>query len=203
MKYIDLSHTITSDLPVWPNDPPLKLEKIVKYGFVVDNILHTGMHVGTHIDVAQHMIEGGKSVCEYPPEKFVGRGVLLDARGKQTIDVNLLNGVDLRAGDIVLVLTEHDKLFGQPEYFNAYPVFTEQFARTLVEKKISIVGTDSPSPDNHPFPVHKILLGDDVLIIEMLTHLDQLLGIQEFNVIALPPKFDTAGSFVRVVAVCS
>jgi len=33
----------------------------------------------------------------------------------------------------------------------------------------------------------------------MLTNLDQLLGVPEFNVIALPPKFDTAGAFVRVI----
>ena len=39
------------------------------------------------------------------------------------------------------------------------------------------------------------------LIIEMLTNLDQLRGIKEFEVIALPPKFDTAGSFVRVIAI--
>jgi len=60
---------------------------------------------------------------------------------------------------------------------------------------------DSPSPDNYPFSVHKILLSNDVLIIEMLTNLDKLIGVSEFNVIALPPKFDTAGSFTRVVAI--
>ena len=201
MKCIDLTRTITPDLPGWPNDPPFNLEQIVKYGFVVDNILQTGMHIGTHIDVAQHMIEGGKSLSQYPPEKFMGRGTLIDAHDRETIDVDLFENVDIQPDDIILILTGRDKKFGTPEYFEKYPIFTEAFARKLVEKRVKIVGIDSPSPDNHPFPVHKILLGNDVLIIEMLTNLDQLFGIPEFNVIALPPKFDTAGSFVRVVAI--
>ena len=200
MKCIDLTRTITSDFPCWPNDPPFTLKQIVKYGFVVDNILQTGMHIGTHIDVAQHMIEGGKSLAHYPPEKFIGRGVLIDAHDRETLDIDLLKDIDIQPDDIVFILTGCDKKFGTAEYFEKYPVFTEAFAQKLVEKKVKIVGMDSPTPDNHPFPVHKILLKNDVLIIEMLTNLDQLLGIAEFNVIALPPKFDTAGSFIRVIA---
>jgi len=200
MKYIDLTRTITPDLPGWPNDPPLKLEQFVKYGFIVDNMLHTAMHVGTHIDVAQHMIVGGKSVAQYPPEKFIGRGVLLDARNQEVIDIDMLENVDIRSGDIVLILTGCEKIYGTPAYFEKYPVFTEPFAHKLVELGVKIVGMDSPSPDCCPFPVHKILLANDLLIIEMMTNLDQLLNITKFEVIALPPKFDTAGAFVRAIA---
>ena len=173
----------------------------MKYGFVIDNILETCMHIGTHIDVAQHMVEGGKSLAQYPPEKFMGRGTLIDARDRKVIDIDLLEDSNIQPDDIVFILTGCNNTFGTPEYFEKYPIFTESFAKKLVEKRIKIVGMDSPTPDNHPFPIHKILLRNDVLIIEMLTNLDQLLGIPEFNVIALPPKFDTAGSFVRVVAI--
>lgn len=201
MKYIDLTRTITPDLPCWPNDPPFSLKTIVKYGFVVDNILKTSMHIGTHIDAAQHMIIGGKSLSEYPLEKFIGRGKLINASHRKTIDIDLLDDLDIRQGDIVLILTGCDNTFGTPDYFEKYPIFTERFAEKLVEKGVKIVGIDSPTPDNHPFPVHKIFLGNDVLIIEMLTNLDQLINISKFNVIALPPKFDTAGSFIRVIAI--
>ncbi len=200
MRYIDLSHTITPDLPGWPNDPPFELKQIVKYGFIVDNILQTGMHIGTHIDSAQHMIVGGKSLSQYPPEKFIGRGVLIDARNKETIDVDLLEDSDIQPNDIVFVLTSCDKKFGTAAYFEEYPVFTEAFAKKLVEKGVKIVGMDSPTPDRYPFPIHKILLAHDILIIEMLTNLDKLLNIPHFNIIALPPKFDTAGAFLRVIA---
>jgi len=200
MKYIDLTRTITSELPCWPNDL-FKLEQIVHYGFVIDNILHTAMHIGTHIDVAQHMIEGGKSLCQYPPEKFIGRGVLLDARNRESVDVDLLANADVRSGDIVLVLTGSEAHYGTPAYFDRYPIFTEAFGHKLVELGVKMVGMDSPSPDYYPFPVHKIVLAHDVLIIEMMTHLEKLIGIPDFEVIALPPKFDTAGAFVRAIAV--
>ncbi len=201
MKYIDLTRTITSDFSIWPNDPPFKLKHIVTHGFVIDNIIQTGMNLVTHIDAAQHMIEGGKSLSQYSPEKFMGRGKLIDACSRETIDVDLLEDIDIQPNDIVFILTGCDKKFGMPEYFEKYPIFTEAFATKLIEKSVKIVGMDSPTPDNYPFPVHKIFLENDVLIIEMLTNLDQLLGIPEFNIIALPPKFDTAGSFIRVIAI--
>lgn len=200
MKYIDLSRKITTDLSVWPTDP-FELKKVIKYGFVVDNILNSSMHVGTHVDASQHMIEGGKTVSDYPIEKFMGRGKLIDARGKLEIDVDLLEGVDIQKDDIVFVLTGCDDKFGTSEYFENYPVFATSFANKLVELGVKIVGMDSPSPDCAPFPVHKILLGNDVLIIEMMTNLDKLLDVKSFNVIALPPNFETAGSFIRVIAV--
>ncbi len=199
MNYIDLSRTITPDLPKWPSDP-FKLTPIVKYGFVVDEIIESSMHVGTHIDAPSHMIDGGKSLAQYPPERFIGPGKLLDARGKDVIDTDILEGVDIQTGDIVFIITGCDNKFGTPEYFEKYPIFTESFGKKLVQKKVKIVGIDSPTPDNEPFPVHQILLGGDVLIIEMMTNLDKLLGIPKFDVIALPPKFDTAGSFIRVIA---
>ncbi len=201
MKYIDLTRTLTPDFPSWPNDPPFKLEQIVKNGFVVDNLLQTGMHIGTHIDVAQHMIEGGKSLSEYPPEKFIGHGILLDARNRKSIDVDLLEDTDIQKGDIVLIMTDSEQKFGTSAYFEDYPVFTKAFANKLVQLDIKIVGMDSPSPDHHPFLVHKILLANDILIIEMMTNLEKLLGVPEFEVIALPPKFDAAGSFVRAIGV--
>ena len=116
MNFIDLTRTITPDLLIWPNDPPFELKQNVKQGFVIDDTLSTGMHIGTHIDAAQHMIEGGKSISQYPPEKFMGKGKLIDARNRETIDVDLLDDVDIQPDDIVFILTGRDKAFGTPEY---------------------------------------------------------------------------------------
>jgi kynurenine formamidase len=198
MKYIDLSRTVTPELSVWPGDP-FRLERIEKNGFVVDNILTSSMHVGTHVDAPVHMIAGGKSLAQYGPEKFIGKGVLIDARGRKVIDTDLLNYINIERDDIVFILTDSDQKFGTAEYFESYPTFTTGFANELVKLGVKMVGMDSPSPDVEPFDVHKILLGADILIIEMMTNLDKLLGVSSFDVIALPPKFDTAGSFIRVI----
>ena len=55
------------------------------------------------------------------------------------------------------------------------------------------------SVDHTPFNVHKILLGNEVLIIENLTNLNGLEG-QDFNVHAFPIKNQLDGALVRVVA---
>ena len=65
---------------------------------------------------------------------------------------------------------------------------------------VSAAGFDSPSPDTAPFATHKKLLGHGILIIENLVNLERLLGVGEFEVVALPVKFAADGGLARVVA---
>jgi kynurenine formamidase len=152
------------------------------------------------MDGPLHMIENGKSLAEMPVEKFIGRGVLIDARGKKKIDGNLLFGVQLRQNDIVLVLTGFSRKYRETTYYCDYPDVTETFAGALVNAGVSIVGLDTAGPDRAPFMIHRKLLAGDVLIIENLTNLEGLLGIREFEVCALPAKFKTEAAPVRVIA---
>ena len=59
---------------------------------------------------------------------------------------------------------------------------------------------DTPSPDKYPYKIHKILLKEEILIIENLTNLEELLGVNNFDVIALPAKFYSDGAPIRVIA---
>jgi kynurenine formamidase len=200
--YIDLTHTFKSNMPVYPGDsfPELVKAASIEKDGVVDYQLKSGMHVGTHMDAPAHMLEAGKYLHEYPAEKFFGRGVLIDARGKMSTDADLLSGVGVKPGDIVLVMFGFSQKFNQPDYYKTHPELTEAFANKLVELGVSIVGMDIPSPDRAPYQVHKILLGQDILIIENLTNLEALIGKQNFEVIALPMKLQTEAAFCRVVA---
>lgn len=189
-------------MPTYPGDPQPEIERtndITKAGYT-DYVVKTNMHVGTHMDAPLHMIENGKKLTEYPANHFVGRGVLLDVRGKMKIDADLLNSVDIQKGDIVLLLTGMDKKYRQSEYFENYPEVSEAFAKELVKRGAKILGLDSCSPDKPQYPTHKILLGADVLIIENLTNLDQLVGRKDFEVIALPVNYDVEAAPARVVA---
>ena len=201
MEYIDLTHIFTGQMPVYPGDdlPELTQTASIEKEGVVDHQIVTGMHVGTHMDAPLHMIAGGKQISDYPAEKFFGRGVLIDARGQELADVNLLAGIDIQPGDIVLVMFGWGGKFREPDYYQKYPEITEQFAAQLADLKVSIVGIDTPSPDRLPYKVHKILLGQDILIIENLVNLENLAS-KKFELVALPVKFDTEASFCRVVA---
>lgn len=192
MQIIDLTQTFTADMPVYPGDPKPELTQfatIPKDGFT-DHILKTGMHVGTHMDAPWHMIVNGKKISELPVEKFFGRGVLIDARGKEIIDAELLTQASIQPGDIILVLT------GQA---SKHPEFLEEFAWELVRLKVKIVGMNMDGPDSPPFKVHKILLENEILILENLINLEQLLN-QKFEVAASPMKLEADAAPARVVA---
>ena len=91
MKLIDLTHTFTCDMPVYPGDPPAGLEPIAtiaKDGFN-DCCVRGGLHVGTHMDAPLHMIEGGAPLSDIPLRQFFGRGRLIDARGYKAVTADL------------------------------------------------------------------------------------------------------------------
>jgi kynurenine formamidase len=72
----------------------------------------------------------------------------------------------------------------------------------MVKLEVKIVGMDMLGPDyDKPWATHKVLLGNDILILENLTNLDQLLNIEHFDVIALPAKLHSDAAPVRVVAI--
>jgi kynurenine formamidase len=202
MQPIDLTHRFAKDMPVYPGDPPARLEQIAHIGNGEYNMycLCSGMHVGTHIDAPLHMIAGGKFVCDVPVTRFFGRGHLIDARGRRSATPDLLKNADVCAGDIVLVLTGWYRRFGDDTYYTDYPELEPEFAQELVKIGASIVGLDTPSPDRSPFVVHKILLSAELLIIENLTNLEALLGIDKFDVVALPAKLQCEAAPVRVIA---
>ncbi len=201
MPYLDLTHTFKGNMPVFPGDQPPELEQtaFLESDGCNQFSLKTSMHVGTHLDAPFHMLENGKRLSEFPAEHFFGRGVLIDAVNKP-IDADLLTAKQISKGDILLVMTGFSKKFGTPEYYEQYPEISETFAQKCVELGIKILGMDSPSPDRAPYNIHKILLKNDILIIENLTNLESLIDHPEFNIIALPPKFEADGAPVRVIA---
>lgn len=202
MKLIDLTHTYTDNMPVYPGDPSPSLKpaaSIPKDGYT-DHKLKTLMHVGTHMDAPLHMIEGGKTMDEIPLEMFFGPGVLLDARGKTLIDESLVQGVAMEKGSIVLLYTGYFEKYRTSSYYEGFPKVSEGFAKEMVSQGVKIVGMDIIGPDDPPYPTHTMLLGHGILIIENLTNLDKLLEVKTFEVIALPMKLAADAAPVRVIA---
>lgn len=201
---IDLTHTFTDDMPVYPGDDCSKLYQscsIDKDG-VTDHTISSGMHVGTHMDAPLHMVEGGAYISEIDISHFQGRGVIINARGKAIIDADIIEGHDIRAGDIVLVWTDWDKKYRTDQYFKDWPYMTTAFAQKLSDLKISLIGMDTPGPDPEcdDFPAHKVFLPNDVLIIENMANLEKLENIEDFLVHAYPAKYHADAAPVRVVA---
>lgn len=203
MKYVDLTHTFIDKMPVFPGDPETSLTQITsvaKEGYT-DHKLTTVMHVGTHMDAPLHMIEGGKYMSEMPIERFAGQGVLLDVRGKNVIEADVLSGVVVPKGAVVLLLTGMADAYGSDTYTKTYPRITEAFAKGVVSAGAHILGMDILNPDTEEsYPIHKILLSHDVCIIENMTNLESLVGADDFEILAFPMKLRADAAPVRVVA---
>ncbi len=198
---IDLSRPFSQDMPVFPGDPKPRFEKVSnfeRHGFE-DHQIFFGNHNGTHMDAPSHMVKGGKRLSDFPLETFTGKGLLIEALERKSLDIDLLKNITIEPGSIVFFRTGHDANFPDITYYREFPVATSALGEALVKANVKIAGFDTPSPDLGPFEFHRILLGHEILIIENLTNLGALSG-KSFTVTAFPLKADLDGSPVRVVA---
>lgn len=203
MKYVDLSYEINGDMPVYPGDSAVNLTKTKGYeedGFN-EYTLVSSMHAGTHIDCPMHMMSDERFISEFDLERFIGNAVLLDVRGEMLIDLKDEYYKNIKEGDIVLLYTGWESKYGSNEYYESHPEVSNRFAEFLVQKKIKILGADMPSPDRESFSIHKILLGNNICILENLTNLSKLLYVEGLQVFAQPLKIKAEASLVRAIAI--
>ncbi|MFZ5985972.1 MAG: cyclase family protein [Bacillota bacterium] len=201
-RLIDLTHTIEDFQPVYPGDEETRLyqTKQLDADGYNNHRLEISMHSGTHLDTPMHLTKSNKYVCDLPLESFIGNGCVLDVRNEPIIKMKKEYEKKVIENSILLLCTGQDKKFGTKEYFSEIPVIDMEFARYLANRKIKILGMDSPSPDKYPFDIHKLLFEHNILIIENLTNVEKLLKEESFEVIAFPLKIKADGSLLRVAA---
>ena len=167
-----------------------------------------GSHVGTHVEFPYHHRKDGMSAADYPLDRLMGDTVLLDFSHKKkdeeiTRQEIIGTGVEIRAGDIVLIRTDMHKLWKTPRGHDR-PVLSLEATRYLVKEiGIHCIGTDATGLEvrgRDDQPVHELLFANDVAMIESLTNLDQLRSTR-FEIVMLPLKVEGMDSCpVRVVA---
>lgn len=208
-KTFDLSHRVENGMTFFPGDPQprIKLADAASAPWRVSE-LHLGTHTGTHIDAASHFFPEGKTIDQYPVERFVLPGlvvVALDLHDDQSIGVELLaNALSLLPkGGGVIIRTDWDRFWGTERYMR-HPYLTSEAAEGLVAAGAGLVGIDVLNVDStvqETIHAHETLLGNDILIVENLTRLVQLRldTIYLFSFLPLLlPGLD--GSPVRAVA---
>ena len=204
---IDLTHTISERMTVYPGTPSPVIRdysKVEKEGFA-ELLISMVTHTGTHIDAPCHLIRDGRSLSDYPIDKFTGSAVVIDCEGKDEIGIELLKirENDINEAEFVLFRSGWSRKWEKKDYFGKYPVLTQEAAEWLSELQLKAVGFDYVSVDAmdaSELPNHKILLSKDILIIENMTGLDKL-PETKFGFYAVPLKIKNAdGSPVRAFA---
>jgi len=213
MTWYDLTHIITSTMPVYPGtEPPELLEAttLEREGFR-ETRLRLFSHTGTHVDAPSHMIAGAPSLDSMAIGAFAGSAVKVDLSSfppGSTVSRSFLEKALEGAftPDFVLLHTGWDRFWGTEEYFSPFPTLTPDGAAYLATRALKGVGVDAISVDpmeSVAFPVHRALLSRRLVIVENLRGLGEL-PPQGFTFLALPLHYaDADGAPVRAAALLS
>ena len=219
-RLIDLSHPLEVATPPWPLNPPVEV-KIVSAipaergpgdrgapGTPVlcnTTAFLTCNHTGTHMDAPAHFYNGVPTIEQVPLDHCLGPAALVDVR--HTGPRGVITPADLaprqeaiKTTRKVIFRTGWSSHWRQDDYFDDYPVLSEATAAWLVERGVHLVGVDTPSVDRDPHPVHYILLGAYMVIVENLTNLERI-DRDVFDLVVMPlPLRGLEASPVRAVA---
>ena len=212
MKVIDLTLTISENIPTFPGSPQpnfINWEKIEKDGYNLE-LLFLSTHTGTHIDAPYHFLKKGQKIHQITTKRLVTEAVLIKIRknSDQLITKTDIEKFEKRYGKIddgstVIFHTGWQKNLEKKSYFLKNPGLAISAARYLASKRINLVGIDSPSIDlgkDNKFSVHHILAKNGILVVENLANLDKIHS-ENFHLIVAPLKLKNAtGSPIRAIA---
>ena len=214
--HLDLSHVITAGMQTYPGLPVPVIEDHLSrdaaeeiYGPGITfqiGMVHLCTNTGTYIDMPFHRYADGHDLTGLALERVAAvPAVCIDARGELAIDLEA-SAFEGLGGHAVLIHTGHAQHWGTDRYFDSHPYLTAATAERLVDAGVACVGIDSLNIDateGGERPVHTILLGAEIPIVEHLTGLEALPS-SGFQFTAVPPKIEGAGTFtVRAYATVS
>lgn len=220
MPLVDLSHDITEGMVTYPGLPTPRIathlsreESAAHYAPGVT--FHIGVvtlctNTGTYLDAPFHRYAEGYDLARLPLERVADvPGVVLDARGRRTVDLDDLDlpegGLAALAGHAVLVRTDHSDAWGTDAYAVDHPHMSAAAGEALAAADVACVGIDSLNIDGTASgerPVHSALLAAGIPVVEHLTGL-RALPRDGFRFTAVPPRIAGAGTFtVRAFASC-
>jgi len=222
-QIVDLSLPVSHGFKSFPSHPAAVVMDFVTHEFsqarykppcegFATKLLVVSDHIATHIDAPLHFIKGGADAASIPLERAVGRALCLDFSAKRPADFITAEMIrrrleekkqTLRRGDIVL-LRAWAGPWGAPGFGECQGP-DESAARLLLEAGVALMGVDLGIADvvgDMRRPLHMLLLGAGVLLVENLVNLDKVPHDRPFLFVGLPLRIQGGtGSPIRAVAI--
>lgn len=207
MRLIDLSHDVEDGLVTYKGLPaPVICDFLSREAsrrhYAEGTEFHIGRidmvaNTGTYLDSPFHRYADGKDLADLALESVANlEGVMVTAAPGRAIGPSSFRDLDVR-GKAVLVRTGWDVHWKTDQYFEGHPFLTADAADCLVEAGAALVGIDSLNIDDTADlsrPVHTILLGSEVLIVEHMCGIGAL-PPSGFRFYAVPVKVRGFGTF--------
>jgi arylformamidase len=213
--HVDLSHTVHEGLITYKGIPaPLICDFLSREDsrrFYDENTsfqigrIEMIANTGTYLDSPFHRFEDGKDLSQLELaslaglETVVARVTGLACRG---VNREVFLPLDVR-GKAVLVETGWSRHWATEQYFEDHIYLTRDAAEYLRDAGATLVGIDSYNIDDTNDgmrPVHTVLLGTGIPIVEHMCNLEQL-PISGFTFTSTPVKVKGMGTFpVRAFA---
>ncbi|WP_447980076.1 cyclase family protein [Candidatus Nitrospira bockiana] len=173
--WIDVSVVLRNGLPHWPDNDPVRIERIQdldRGDEATVSTLTIGAHTGTHMDAPLHFIKSGKGLDELPLDATIGPAQVVEIRDPTVITVQELREQRVEPRGRVLFKTRNShRRWPDQDFFPDFVYLSTEAARWLIEQGVRTVGVDYLSvggfQKNGP-EVHRVLLGAGVWIIEGL-----------------------------------
>jgi len=164
---IDITRTLGPDTVGFPGDADFSISQKRTDCFTLSEI-SMGSHSGTHIDAPRHYFDEGESIDAIPIARFFLAAEVVAIKSRVAVTVAELADCSPEPGVAILFKTANSNL-SRERFHKDFVYIDPDVARWLLERKVPLVGIDYLSVeryDDADFPVHRMLLGAGVLILE-------------------------------------
>ena len=174
-RWIDISVTIKSGMAHWPDNPEVRVGKMLdmEKGDVCNvSTLSFGSHTGTHMDAPRHFFRNGKTLDRMPFEATMGPARVIEVKDREAVKVDEIKNARIKPGERILFKTRNSRLSWKTDSFDEDFVYiSKEAAAFLAKSKILTVGIDYLSVGGFRkdgVETHHALLGAGIWIIEGL-----------------------------------
>lgn len=209
---IDLTHGIEEGMLTFtaPWHPPVSITQLGRIGLEGRETrkIELGTHTGTHMDAPRHFFKNGKTIDEIPLDRMQGEVTIADfsfLKDNEFVTKEMINNVNVTKR--MIFKFGWGRYWGNKRFFTGWPFFRKDAAEYLISKGVELIAMDTPSPDDSRTPfgseedsqIHKLFLGNDVILVEYLANLESVKEYSGWNIAAIPLRINGAdGSPARV-----
>lgn len=205
MKIIDISVSFEEGMMKYPSLKPFERKWLRSFENGDQNqvsYIQSPSHNGTHLDAPCHYVKGGKTMDDFPLDRFCGLCQVIEVPdAMNSITKEFLETIKISTDKIIFKTSNSTKRM--KEFCDDYVYIHYEAAQYLVEKGIKFVGIDYVSVDGKEArekPTHMTLLQNEVIVLEDAYMENVKPGI--YNLAAFPLKVTGAeGCFCRAVLI--